>query len=179
MEMKWYAVYTKPNCEKKVSQILTQKKIINFCPTNRIIRVGKEGKINEEILFHSYVFVKALESQITEVKRIKGVINFIYWMQKPAIIDDNEITLIRRFVNDHVNVKIEKTGIDADQSHYINESQNGYQAKLVHLKSNRVKVILPSLGYVMFAEPDKSVIQFKPSEEVASSQLNYQYALTR
>jgi transcription antitermination factor NusG len=108
METKWYIMYTKPNCEQKVAEILRRKNIINFCPLNKVIKSGKENTMDEEVLFNCYVFIKTFEYQIAELKQIKGVINFIYWMQKPAVIDDQEITLIKNFRNNHTNIKIER-----------------------------------------------------------------------
>ena len=33
---KWYAVYTRPRWEKKVAEILTRRKIENYCPINKV-----------------------------------------------------------------------------------------------------------------------------------------------
>ncbi|KAA9039498.1 hypothetical protein FW778_11815 [Ginsengibacter hankyongi] len=34
MQKNWYAVYTKPHCEKKVSLLLVKRGIENFYPVN-------------------------------------------------------------------------------------------------------------------------------------------------
>lgn len=37
-----------------------------------------------------------------------GIMNFVYWLGKPAVIKDLEIDMIRRFLNEHTNVSLEK-----------------------------------------------------------------------
>ena len=33
---KWFVVHTKPRFEKRVTEILTRKKIENYCPINKV-----------------------------------------------------------------------------------------------------------------------------------------------
>ena len=52
IDKQWFVVYTKPHIERKVSEILTRKKIENYFPLNRIVgdwNVNK--KIIDEPLF--------------------------------------------------------------------------------------------------------------------------------
>ena len=48
-------------------------------------------KIVEEPLFKSYVFVKVSDEDRTAVRMTPGVINFVYWEGKPAVIKEKEI----------------------------------------------------------------------------------------
>src|SRR5688500_8141125 len=105
MEKKWHAVYTRPNSEKKVAQILTHKKIINYCPLNRVSRPGKEGKVYEVPLFSSFVFVKISADQYQQIRRLDGIINFLYWLGSPVTIEESELDMIRHFLDEHINVK--------------------------------------------------------------------------
>ena len=117
MEMKWYAVYTKPRCEKKITEILTRKKIENYCPLNRVEKYWNGSKkLIEEPLFTNYIFVRGTELQHTELKKIYGIVNLVYWLGKPVVITDSEIDTIRRFLNEHINVSIEKTTLDFENS---------------------------------------------------------------
>src|SRR5215211_2634080 len=95
-ESKWYAVYTKPRWEKKVADLLTRKQIENYCPLNKVKRQWSDRKkIVMEPLFQSYVFVRVPKNMLTMVRETSGVLNFVYWLQKPAIIRDEEIDLIK------------------------------------------------------------------------------------
>src|ERR1043166_3966833 len=109
----WYALYTKPGCEKKVANLLSRKNVENFCPLKRNINGRK--KVTVEPLFNSYVFVQVSDSaEMQSIRATDSVINFVYWLGKPAIIQNEEIEIIRQFVNEYTNVKMEKIPFDHD-----------------------------------------------------------------
>ena len=89
---KWLAVYTRPRWEKKVNQLLAEKGVERYCPLNKIRRKWSDRvKVVEEPLFKSYVFVKVNDEDRTDVRMTPGVINFVYWQGKPAVIKEKEI----------------------------------------------------------------------------------------
>jgi transcription antitermination factor NusG len=49
----------------------------------------------DEPLFKSYVFVHVSEAEQSRVRMTNGVLNYVYWNGKPAIIKDAEIDTIR------------------------------------------------------------------------------------
>ena len=97
MEKNWYVLYTKSGCEKKVSALLSKRKIVNYCPYNKIVRhLIDRDKIIKEPLFVSNVFVKASEIDIYKIKKSsQDIINFVYWIGKPAVVQDEEIENIK------------------------------------------------------------------------------------
>jgi len=161
IEPKWYAVYTRPRWEKKVAEILTDKKIENYCPLNKVIRQWSDRKkIVFEPLFTSYVFVKTTQQQHTEIRKINGIINFVYWLNKPAIIRDEEIVNIKDFLNNHVNVHLQKTPVNInDPVRVIKGPLMDYEGNVIAIKNKTVKISLPSLGYMMIAEVEKTNIK--------------------
>ncbi|MGH2648734.1 MAG: UpxY family transcription antiterminator, partial [Ginsengibacter sp.] len=76
MSQNWYAVYTKPQWEKKVASILKRKKFKSYCPL--IAKPGTRKNVLQP-LFPSYVFVQANAEEISSIKQVQGVINFVYW----------------------------------------------------------------------------------------------------
>ena len=109
MTAKWYAIYTRPRWEKKVNYLLQGKGIESYCPLNKVRRKWSDRiKTIEEPLFKSYVFVKIDEEIRTNVRMTDGVINFVYWNGKPAVIKEREIQTIRRFLDEHENVELVK-----------------------------------------------------------------------
>jgi transcription antitermination factor NusG len=107
---KWLAVYTRPRAEKKVSELLTRRKIENYCPINKVMKQWSDRKkVICEPLFSSYVFVRVPEYAITSLKQIPGIINVVYWLGKPAVIRDSEIEVIKRFLCEYVNIRLEKS----------------------------------------------------------------------
>jgi transcription antitermination factor NusG len=95
---KWFAAYTKPRWEKKVSKVLEQKGIECWCPLRKIEKQWSDRKkIIEEPLFTSYVFVRVDENERTPVLMTDGILNFVYYVGKPAIIRDEEIDIIKKY----------------------------------------------------------------------------------
>ena len=91
----WYAIYTKPRWEKKVHSLLTEKKIESYCPLNKVRKKWSDRmKTVEEPLFKRYVFARVNEEEQTKVRMTAGVMNFVYWQGKPAIIPAKEIETI-------------------------------------------------------------------------------------
>src|SRR5690349_19542129 len=111
---RWYAVYTKPRWEKKVYQLLQEKGVETYCPLNKVHRKWSDRmKIVEEPLFKSYVFVKVKEEDKTPVRMVSGVVNFVYWLGKPAIIKDKEIETIKKFLDEYDNVEVKQIPVEA------------------------------------------------------------------
>jgi transcription antitermination factor NusG len=158
---KWFAVYTRPRWEKKVAEILTRKKIENYCPINKVIRQWSDRKkIIHEPLFTSYVFVRISETELTPLKQIQGIINFVYWLGKPAVIRNSEIEIIQTFLSDHVNIKLEKTPINVnDKVRVVSGPLMELEGQVLSVNNRTVKVALPSLGYLMFAEVEAANVK--------------------
>jgi len=96
---KWYALYTKPRWEKKVSSVLDLKGVECWCPLKKTEKQWSDRKkIVEEPLFTSYVFVRVKETEKSTVLMTDGILNFVYYVGKPAVIRDQEIDTIKKFL---------------------------------------------------------------------------------
>ena len=114
MNRNWYAVYTKPQSEKKVTILLSKKKIESFCPHNRVLTgYGSKRKMVYEPLFPSFVFVYITETEMNEVRKTSDVVNFVYWLGKPAMIKTAEIENIAYFNGLYCNIKVEKSPVNS------------------------------------------------------------------
>jgi transcription antitermination factor NusG len=158
MSLKWYAVYTKPRWEKKVNSLLLQKGIEVYCPLNKIRRKWSDRiKTIEEPLFKSYVFVKIKDDERTSVRMTNGVVNFVYWDGKPAIIKEKEIQTIKRFLDEYENVEAVKIDLAAgDRVQVIAGPMMDKEGKVIEVKNKMAKVCIDSLGYMLIAYIDKS-----------------------
>ena len=154
MQKNWYAVYTKPQHEKKVAALLSKKKIENFCPLSCVETQNfRKLKLIFKPLFQSYVFVHATQEELAMLKNTDGVLNLLYWLGKPAVIKDEEIAAIKEFPNDHKNTKLERIVVNLDENaRNFNASSYAIEGKLVTIKNKLLKVSLPSLGYNMIAK---------------------------
>lgn len=155
---KWYVVYTKPRWEKKVYGLMAERGMEAYCPLNRVRKKWSDRvKWVEEPLFKSYVFVKAEEMEWQNVRFINGVVNFVYWLGKPAIVKDKEIEIIRKFLNEYDEVWAEPIGLQKDAKVTIRRGAfMDKQARIVKVLNNKVQVIIESIGYSLVAVIDKS-----------------------
>ena len=160
MQKNWYAVYTKPQYEKKVAALLGKKKIESFCPLGCVETQNfRKLKLVFKPLFKSYVFVHATHEELTLLKQTDGVVNMLYWLGKPAIIKDEEIAAIKEFTNDHRNIKLERTVVNlSETARNFSASSYAIEGKLVTIKNKLLKVSLPSLGYTMIAKVEDESI---------------------
>jgi transcription antitermination factor NusG len=150
---KWYAVYTKPRWEKKVNSLLTEKGFESYCPLNKVRRKWSDRiKLVEEPLFKSYVFVNIEESDRNNIRMTNGVMNFVYWLGKPAVIKEKEIIAIRNFLNEYEDVQITPIQLSPSQRVKITTGPlMDREGKVVDIRGKMVKVAIDSLGYILMA----------------------------
>lgn len=167
MKAEWYVAYIKPNSNKKISEILTRKNIENYFPVTKVIKnFSVHRKITDQPLFNSYIFISTTQKNLSELKKLPGVINLVYWLGKPVTINDFEINAMKIFLTQHVNVKIEKinlgNGKGKDFNNLIIEEKNS----LMKVKNKNINVILPSIGYKITAEAETSNVRIISSDKV-------------
>ncbi|MCZ2458725.1 MAG: UpxY family transcription antiterminator [Chitinophagales bacterium] len=151
--MKWLAIYTRPRWEKKVDELLKGKGVESYCPLNKVRRKWSDRiKIIEEPLFKSYVFVKLSDADRTRVRMTDGVINFVYWNRKPAVIRQSEINAIKRFLNEYENVEVHPMEFRQHQRVMITAGPLMDQVgSVLDVNRKMVKVAIDSLGYILVA----------------------------
>ena len=158
MSKKWFALYTKPRWEKKVNSLLNDKGVECYCPLNRVKRKWTDRiKTIEEPLFKSYVFVKVDDSERTKVRLTNGVINFVYWNGKPAIVKEKEIQTIKRFLDEHEAVQVRPMELMPNQVVLITSGAfMDQQAVVLDANKKEVRVAILSLGQELIATIDKT-----------------------
>src|SRR5215210_450658 len=153
---RWFAAYTKPRWEKKVSRVLERKGVECWCPLKKTEKQWSDRKkVIEEPLFTSYVFVRINETEKSVVLMTDGILNFVYYIGKPAIIRDEEIDIIKKFLSE------KEAAVSVQSLHSLDENT---RIKVNHgifmdttgtvLKGGRKKVFvkLESLDQVMVVE---------------------------
>jgi len=140
-----------------VHALLSEKEIESYCPLNKVRKKWSDRiKTVEEPLFKSYVFARVNGEEQTKVRLTAGVMNFVYWQGKPAIIPAKEIETIRKFLNEYENVMTEPIQLKEDGKVIIRQGLfMDHEAKILKIEGNRVKVIIESIGYALVASIDK------------------------
>lgn len=173
----WYALYTKPRWEKKVADTLARKQIESYCPLNRVTHQWSDRKkVVEEPLFKSYVFVRIPEDMKTAVRETSGVVNFVYWLGKPARIPDHEIELIQRFLQEYQDVEVERFPIHENDLIQITAGPlMNQRGRVVETGKNTVKAVLYSMGFSLIATVKTSeVMLLNRSNEYIGAPVNAQ-----
>lgn len=161
MQKNWYVAYTKPKCEKKVVSSLAKRKIEAFCPMRyKNVQIFRRTKTVIEPMFNSYTFLYILEQDISTVQNVDGVQSILYWMGKPAIIPGSEIAAIKEFTSGNYEILLERVPVSTgDLARIIDEPSYSIEGNVLALKNKTLKLILPSLGYILTAklENDESI----------------------
>lgn len=160
MQKNWYAVYTRPQSEKKVAALFIKKKMETFIPMVYVkTKTFMRNKFIFEPLLKSVVFVNAAPEDILLLKQTNGVINLLYWLGKPAIIATEEVTAIKEFTENYRNIKLEPAFVNNNEEiDNFNESSISIEGRLYALKNKTIKINLPSLGYCLVAQLEEESI---------------------
>ncbi len=158
VEKRWLAIYTKPRWEKKIFRILSDKGIHAYCPLNKVHRKWSDRiKLVEEPLFKSYVFVRVTAEEEDVVKRVPGVLNFVYWLGKPAEVKQGDINRIKRFLKDYQDVETFAVQLLPNTRVIITSGLlMDREARVISTSKKRVEVEISSMGYKLVAYVDKA-----------------------
>ncbi|WP_374542454.1 UpxY family transcription antiterminator [Flavobacterium sp.] len=151
--MNWYVLYTKPRYEKKVAQRLSQLGISNYCPLVKEVKQWSDRKKKvERPLLPSYVFVYLSEHQRDLVFQVAGVVCYVFWLGKPAVISDKEVQDLKYRLSDtfqKVSIgSLEKGSIITLESGVF----KGQSAVVDEVSRNKIRVNLISLGVFLILE---------------------------
>lgn len=114
-------------------------------------------KVVEEPLFKSYVFVKVNDDDRTQVRMTPGVINFVYWQGKPAVIKEKEIIAIRRFLDEYENVEVKPMDLKLHQRVKITAGPlMDQEGEVLQVHHKKAKIAIDSLGYVLVASIERT-----------------------
>ena len=161
----WYALYIKPDYEKKISGLLTKWKLENFYPLNSVSSTTPwSNKKLRRPLLGSYIFVKAAENHLEKIRQIRGVVNFLYWLGKPKTISEAEISAIKEFTEFYEDIRVEKVNVNfAGTVKFADDPIYSRDGNFISVKSKSVRVLLPTLGYHLVAYQRKPQVEESPA----------------
>lgn len=147
LKMEWFALYTKPRNEKKVAENLAALGIEVYCPLVTTIKQWSDRKKKvESPLIPSYIFVKIEEANRKDVFQVAGVVQYVFWLGKPAKIQPHEIEALKTQLAAPV-VKVTLETWTPNAQIQINEGPFKNQMAVVEkVSTNKVTLILKSLG---------------------------------
>ena len=149
--MNWYVIYTKPKWEKKVAEQLAEAGIDCYCPLITQIRQWSDRKKKVEVpLFNSYVFVQLDESERNSVFQSAGVVRYLFWLGKPAIVRHEEIEVIKKWINtsDAADIMVDRYKI-GDAIQLDSGPFSAQKAIVQEVTNTHYVLVLESLGCVL------------------------------
>ena len=157
----WHAVYTKPRWEKKVATALEDRGVEIYCPLNKVVKQWSDRKKTVmEPLFKSYVFVKVADKSKWDLLRMDGIISYVNWLGKPAIIKDSEIMTIRKFLKEFKSAEVVEGLLEINCKVKIREGVlMDYQGILLKVWGNKASVKIESLGLQLTTLFDKKNLE--------------------
>lgn len=148
--MNWYVVYTKPKWEKRVAEQLNRLGINCYCPLLKKTKQYSDRKKKVEIpLFNHYVFVQLADKDRNQVFLSPGVVRYLFWLGKHAIVKNEEIDTIKNWLskdNEDISITQYHVGetIKVNSGPFLNQ-----QAIIKEVTNSHYVLILESLGCVL------------------------------
>ena len=151
--MNWYALYTKPRNEKKVEEQLHKMGLVVFCPKVSVVKQWSDRKKKvSQPLIPSYVFIKIKEQERDLVFSVSGVVRYLFFLGKPAIIKESEINAMKETLN-HDFKEVGVMDLEKGQKFTIEEGTfKGQEATFLEQKGNKIILRLESLGIKLILE---------------------------
>ncbi|MBX2940061.1 MAG: UpxY family transcription antiterminator [Ferruginibacter sp.] len=162
-EKKWYVVYTRPRWEKKVAALLEERQIEHYCPLSTTLKQWSDRKkLVTEPLFKGYVFVHVEPVKKWDITQVPGIINFVHWLGKPAVVPESEIDIIRKFLKEFTQVSVEKNPVIHDQVMVSSGVLMHYKGIVLEVIGKKAKVFINSLGLIVTASFNLNDLELLP-----------------
>lgn len=146
--MSWYVLYCRSKYEIKAASTLDKMGINVYCPVIKEVRQWSDRKkVITRPLFNSYLFVKLKEQEREKVFEVTGIVKYVYWLGKPALVRDIEIETIKEWLESGRAEKIEVTGLTPGDTIKIkNGIFKDQEAKIMKIGKTSIRLILNNLG---------------------------------
>jgi len=151
MTKNWYVLYVKPKNEKKVAERLSSHQLDVYCPMIKEVKQWSDRKKTIEVpLFKSYVFVNITECERQKVFEVPGVVRYLFWLGKPAIVRDIEMETLKKWLSDDTVENYSLTKLESGDRVAIKRGAlKDKQAEIIEIGKTRVKLILEGMGVVL------------------------------
>ncbi len=145
--MNWFVIHTKPRFEKRVEKSLLSFGIEAYCPTRKEIRLWSDRKKKVDVpVLPSMVLVRLEDKDVNDVFNINGVIRYMFWLGKRAIVRQQEVDVLKNYLkgNTIINQEIKKF----NPGDIINiPGFNDENGVVERISNNTAWVFLENLGY--------------------------------
>ena len=145
---KWYVLYTKPRHEIKALERLTQNGFEVYCPMKTTLKQwsDRKKKVSEPLL-PSYLFIKTTEKKRAIPLTDPSVLNYIFWLGKPAIVGEPEIDALKGIISKDKAQELEIKQLSIGDKIDVNKGQiKSKNAIIKTISNNYITAELKELG---------------------------------
>ena len=147
--MSWNVIYTKSRSEKKVEERLKNIGIEAYCPVRTEVKFWSDRKKSILVpVLPSMVLVKIEKNKRNQVFDIPGVVRYMFWLKKHAVVRDSEVDSLKLLLES--NNIIEQNVASYNVGDEIKISSLKDQLGIIKkISKNQIWVVLKQLGYVI------------------------------
>ena len=147
--MSWNVIYTKSRSEKKVEERLKNIGIEVYCPVRTEVKFWSDRKKTILVpVLPSMVLVKIEKNKRNQVFDIPGVVRYMFWLKKHAVVRDSEVDSLKLLLES--NNIIEQNVASYNVGDEIKISSLKDQLGIIKkISNNQIWVVLKQLGYVI------------------------------
>jgi transcription antitermination factor NusG len=145
---KWHVLYTKPRHEVKALERLTQNGFEVYCPMKTTLKQWSDRKKKVlEPLLPSYLFIKTTEKKRAIPLTDPSVLNYIFWLGKPAIVRESEINTLKGIISKDKAQEFEIRKLNIGDKIYIcKRHKKSKNAIIKTISNNYITAELKELG---------------------------------
>ena len=120
----------------------------------KVVRQWSDRRKKIEVpLFRSYVFVHLKPSEKNLVYDVPGILGFLNWLQKPAIVQKDEIDTIKSWLNNEGLSQFEVSKLNVGDEVEIKAGKMAGKKAVIESRNKKtVKLILPQMGWKLTAQ---------------------------
>ena len=147
--MSWNVIYTKSRSEKKVEERLKNIGIEAYCPVRTEVKFWSDRKKSILVpVLPSMVLVKIDKNNRNQVFDIPGVVRYMFWLKKHAVVRDSEVNSLKLLLesNNIIEQNVASYNVGDEIKISSLEDQLGIIKKI---SKNQIWVVLKQLGYVI------------------------------
>ena len=157
----WLVIYTKPRWEKKLADQLAQKGFEVYCPTQRVKRRWSDRtKWIDQPLFSSHIFIHMEPERRDAVYFTPGFVRFLFWDKRPAVVRDEEIATLKRWLNDFDHEAITVEAISPGTKVHVQSGPlQGRDGIVLEQRGTKLELYLEDLQVKVSVDLSKTEVQ--------------------
>jgi transcription antitermination factor NusG len=167
----WHAVYLRSRTEKKVYIEILNKGIECYLPLKSTKRIWSDRiKVITEPILPGYIFVRVSTHEYYDVLVINGVLRYVCFDNKPAIVSDYQISLLKLFV-EHLNDKIEVSTERIKKGNFVKIISGPLRdviGEVIEARGKRHLLLrFDQLGYILQVNLSENEVELLPDKNFA------------